>query len=56
MTGVPLKAAQTNAQLYFAAGLPCFTIIASLIVDILAVSGIREIRSDLKNIVGSLHA
>jgi len=49
----------TNIQLYFAIGLPCFTIIASLIVNILTVSGIREdireIRSDLKHIVGALN-
>jgi hypothetical protein len=49
----------SNLQLYFAIGLPCFTILASLIVNILTVSGIREdireIRSDLKNIVGALN-
>ena len=49
----------SNLQLYFAIGLPCFTIISSLIVNILTVSGIREdireIRSDLKNIVGALN-
>jgi hypothetical protein len=32
----------TNAQLYFAIGLPCFTIVTSLIVSMLQISGIRE--------------
>jgi hypothetical protein len=31
-----------NAQLYFAIGLPCFTIVTSLIVSMLQISGIRE--------------
>ena len=32
----------TNTQLYFAIGLPCFTIVTSLIVSLLQISGIRE--------------
>ena len=56
----------TNAQLYFAIGLPCFTILASLIISLISFFGvresikqiqedIREIRSDLKNIIGALN-
>ncbi len=45
----------TNVQLYFAIGLPCFTIIASLIISVINILGIRsdisEIRQDLKHIV-----
>jgi len=32
----------TNSQLYFAIGLPCFTIVTSLIVSMVQISGIRE--------------
>lgn len=32
----------TNAQLDFAIGLPCFTIVTSLIVSMLQISGLRE--------------
>ena len=31
-----------NTQLYFAIGLPCFTIVTSLIISMLQISGIRE--------------
>jgi hypothetical protein len=44
----------TNTQLYFAIGLPCLTIIVSLILSLFQMSGvredIREIRADIKNI------
>jgi cell division protein FtsL len=44
----------TNSQLYFAIGVPCFTILAALIVNILTVLGvrgdIREIRADIREI------
>jgi hypothetical protein len=50
----------TNEQLYFAIGLPCLTVIASLIISLFQVSGVRadmrEIRADLKNIVAKLGA
>jgi hypothetical protein len=43
----------TNAQLYFAIGLPCFTIVTSLIISLVQVPGvrdsIREIREDIRN-------
>jgi hypothetical protein len=49
----------TNTQLYFAIGLPCFTIVASLIVSIVQISGIREdirdIRSDIKILTGKVY-
>jgi hypothetical protein len=32
----------TNVQLYFAVGLPCFTIVTSLIISLVQISGIRE--------------
>jgi hypothetical protein len=42
----------TNAQLYFAIGLPCVTIISSLIISLVHVSSIhkdiREIRDKVK--------
>ena len=55
----------TNTQLYFAIGLPCFTIATSLIVSLAGFLGIRdavretredirEIRADIKNIMGKL--
>jgi hypothetical protein len=48
----------TNQQLYFAIGLPCLTVIASLIISLFQISGvredIREIRGDLKSINGKL--
>lgn len=41
----------TDTQLYFAVGVPCFTILAALIVNILTVVGIRadirELRTDM---------
>ncbi|MGI9069960.1 MAG: hypothetical protein ACR2JB_01190 [Bryobacteraceae bacterium] len=50
----------TNAQLYFAIGLPCFTIVASLIVSMVQISGIREdireIRSDIELLTSKLSA
>jgi hypothetical protein len=49
----------TNTQLDFAIGLPCFTILAALVVNLLQIAGIRgdisEIRSDLKHIVQLLN-
>lgn len=60
----------TNAQLYFAIGLPCFTIVTSLIISLMQISGmredvrelrkdvgpdIREIRSDLKLLTGKVY-
>jgi hypothetical protein len=49
----------TNAQLYFAIGLPCFTIVTSLIVSMVQISGIREdireIRSDIKILTGKVY-
>jgi hypothetical protein len=50
----------TNPQLYLAIGLPCLTIIAGLIVSLFQMGGIREdireIRGDIKSIVGKLGA
>ncbi len=41
-----------NTQLYFAIGLPCLTIIASLIVSLVQLSGlkeaVKETRDDMK--------
>lgn len=48
----------TDTQLYFAIGLPCLTVIASLILSLFTMSGvredIREVRSHLRTIVGKL--
>lgn len=48
----------SNLQLYFAIGLPCTTVIASVIISLFQISGvhedIREIRSDMKFIVSKL--
>jgi hypothetical protein len=48
----------TDAQLYFAIGLSCLTVITSLIISLFMLSGVREdtreIRADLKNIIGKL--
>jgi hypothetical protein len=45
----------TDKQLYFAVGLPCLTVIASLVVSMFTLSGvledIREIRGHLCTIV-----
>jgi hypothetical protein len=32
----------TNVQLYFAIGPPCFTIVTSLIISMLQISGMRD--------------
>jgi hypothetical protein len=49
-----------NTQLYFAIGVPCFTILAALIVNILAVVGIRadirEIRTDIRELRTEMNA
>jgi hypothetical protein len=56
----------TNDQLYFAIGLPIFAIVASLILNIVQVAGIRreldairadirEIRSDIKLLTGKIY-
>jgi hypothetical protein len=48
----------SNLQLYFAIGLPCLTVAASLVISLFQISGvredIREVRADLKTIVGKL--
>lgn len=48
----------TNTQLYFAIGLPCLTIVASLVISLFQMIGVRddlrEIRGDIKSIVGKL--
>ncbi len=50
----------SNLQLYFAIGLPCLTVITSLIVSLFQISAvredIREIRNDVKNVVSKLGA
>jgi DNA-directed RNA polymerase alpha subunit len=47
-----------NTQLYFAIGLPCLTVMASLVISLFQISGVRddvrEIRVDLKSINGKL--
>lgn len=56
----------TNTQLYFAIGLPCFTIVTSLIITLVQWWGvkdsisevradIREIRSDIKLLTGQVY-
>jgi hypothetical protein len=48
----------TNTQLYFAIGLPCFTIVTSLIISMVHVSGvkdsIKEIREDIRNLCSDI--
>jgi hypothetical protein len=48
----------SNLQLYFAIGLPCLTVAASLVISLFQISGVREdirgVRADLKTIVGKL--
>jgi hypothetical protein len=48
----------TDTQLYLAIGLPCLTVMASLVISLFQISGmredIREIRADLKSIVAKL--
>lgn len=48
----------TNAQLYLAIGLPCLTVLASLVISLFMLSGvredIREIRSDVKLLTGKV--
>jgi len=48
----------TDTQLYFAVGLPCLTVIASLVLSIFTMSGVREdmreIRAHLLTIVEKL--
>jgi hypothetical protein len=50
----------TGTQLYFAVGLPCLTVIASLILSMFTISGIRddirEIYSHLRNVLETLGA
>jgi hypothetical protein len=42
----------SNTQLYFGIGLPCVTVLASMVVSLIQISAIRldirEIRSDIK--------
>ncbi len=49
----------TNTQLYLAIALPVFTIIASLILSMFQMSGmredIREIRADIKLLTGKVY-
>jgi hypothetical protein len=45
----------TNTQLYFAIGVPCFTILAALIVNVLTVSGIREDIREIRANMNTLH-
>ena len=46
-------------QLYFAIGLPCLTVLTSLIVSLFQIAGvredIREIRSDIKLLTGKVY-
>lgn len=48
----------TNQQLYFAIGLPCLTVVASLVISLFQISGIREdireMRGDIKLMTGKL--
>jgi hypothetical protein len=48
----------TNQQLYFAIGLPCLTVVASLVISMFQISGIREdireMRGDIKLMTGKL--
>jgi len=50
----------TDTQLYFAIGLPCLTVIASLILSMFTMSGvredIREVRAHLRTIAEKLGA
>jgi hypothetical protein len=49
----------TDARLYLAIGLPMLTVIASLIVSLVQISGIRddirEIRGDIKLLTGKVY-
>ncbi len=49
----------TNTQLYFAIGLPCLTVVASLVISLFQISGIREdireIRNDVKLLTGKVY-
>jgi hypothetical protein len=48
----------TNVQVYVAVGLPTIAVIASLVISLFQISGIREdireIRSDIKLITGKI--
>ncbi|HXJ95961.1 MAG TPA: hypothetical protein VMT20_24240 [Terriglobia bacterium] len=41
----------TNAQLYFAIGLPCITVMTVLVVSLVQISAIRD---DIRSLVGKL--
>ena len=43
----------TNTQLYFAIGLPCFTIVTSLILSLVQISNVREDVRELRREVGA---
>lgn len=49
----------TDVQLYLAIGLPMLTVIASLIISLIRISGIRddirEIRGDIKLLTGKVY-
>lgn len=48
----------SDLQLYLAIGLPCLTVLASMVTSLFLISGvrddIREIRADVKSIMGKL--
>ena len=43
----------TSTQVYFAIGLPCFTIVTSLIISLVQISSIREDVRELRKEVGA---
>jgi len=49
----------TNTQIYLAIGLPCLTVITSLIIALIQISGIREdireVRADMKLLTGKVY-
>jgi hypothetical protein len=49
----------TDVQLYLAIGLPMLTVIASLVISLVQISGIRddvrEIRGDIKILTGKVY-
>jgi len=49
----------TDAQLYFAIGVPMLAVITSLIISLVQIAGIREdireIRSDIKLLAGKVY-
>jgi hypothetical protein len=49
----------TNAQLYFAIGVPMVAVVASLVLNLFLMSGVRddvrEIRADIKLLTGKVY-